>query len=65
MRPSHKQKHTIILFAMKLIIKKIKSDLYNVLVKGDSDKTEQARVFVLLTVPVLSILFLLGQAPVY
>ena len=50
---------------MKLIIKKIKSDLYNVLVKGDSDKTEQARVFVLLTVPVLSMLFLFGQAPVY
>ena len=50
---------------MKLIIKRIKSDLYNVFVKGDSDKVEQARVFVLLTVPFLSVLFAFGRFPVY
>lgn len=63
--PSHKQKHTINLFTMTSIIKKIKSDLYNVFVKGESDKVEQARVFVLFAVPFLFVLFTLGRFPGY
>lgn len=47
---------------MKAITTKLKSDLYNVFVKGDSDKVEQARVFVVLAVPFLVVLFAFGQA---
>jgi hypothetical protein len=50
---------------MTSIIKKIKSDLYNVFVKGESDKVEQARVFVLFAVPFLFLLFTLGRFPGY
>jgi hypothetical protein len=50
---------------MTSIIKKIKSDLYNVFVKGDSDKVEQARVFLLFSVPFLFVLFTFGRFPGY
>ncbi|WP_374951450.1 hypothetical protein [Mucilaginibacter sp.] len=50
---------------MKRIITKLKADLYKVFVIGDSDKVEQARVFVLLAVPVFTVLFAFGSFPEY
>ncbi|MFD0767216.1 hypothetical protein ACFQZI_20340 [Mucilaginibacter lutimaris] len=50
---------------MKNAINTILTDLNHVFVKGDSDKVEQARVFFLLAIPALSLLFTIGQFPVY
>jgi len=53
------------MFTMKNAIKTILTDLNHVFVKGDSDKVEQARVFLLLTIPFMSIMFIYGQFPIY
>ena len=50
---------------MQKFINTLKTDLNHVFVKGDSDKAEQARVFVLLAVPALSALFSIGQYSIY
>ncbi|MES2266202.1 MAG: hypothetical protein V4520_05560 [Bacteroidota bacterium] len=50
---------------MKNAIKTILTDLNHVFVKGDSDKVEQARVFFLLAIPSLLVLFTVGRFPVY
>lgn len=46
-------------------IQKLKIDLYHVFVKGDADKTEMARVFLLLAVPFTAVMFAFGQAAIY
>jgi hypothetical protein len=53
------------MFIMKKFLNTLKTDLNHVFVKGDSDKVEQARVFVLLAIPALSVLFTLGQFSIY
>jgi hypothetical protein len=53
------------MYAMKQLIYTIKTDLNHVFVKGDSDKVEQARVFILLAMPALSVLFAIGHFPAY
>ncbi|WP_162499773.1 hypothetical protein [Mucilaginibacter terrigena] len=50
---------------MKNAIKTILTDINHVIIKGESDKTEQARVFLLLAVPVMSAIFTFGQFPLY
>ena len=53
------------MFTMKKLINTIKTDLIHVFVKGDSDKVEQARVFFLLAVPAVSLIFTFGRFPLY
>lgn len=50
---------------MKNAIKTILTDINHVFVKGDSDKVEQARVFFLLAIPLMAVLFTVGQFPNY
>jgi len=49
---------------MKTALKNLKADVLHVLVQGDSNTVEQARVFILLAVPVLSAIFMFGKFPV-
>jgi hypothetical protein len=53
------------MFTMKNFINTIITDINHVIVKGDSDKVEQARVFILLAIPALTILFSFGRFPGY
>lgn len=53
------------MFTMKNFINTIITDINNVIIKGDSDKVEQARVFILLAIPALTILFSFGRFPGY
>lgn len=53
------------MFTMKKFINTIITDINNVLVKGDSNKVEQARVFILLAIPAMTILFSFGRFPGY
>jgi hypothetical protein len=50
---------------MKNVITVIKSDLNHVFVMGISDKVEQARVFFLLAIPFMSVMYAFGQFPLY
>ncbi|MET3980805.1 hypothetical protein ABIB62_003409 [Mucilaginibacter sp. UYP25] len=50
---------------MKNAINTILADINHVFVKGDSDKVEQARVFFLMAIPLLSVIFSAGQFPIY
>ncbi|MCO5936265.1 MULTISPECIES: hypothetical protein [Mucilaginibacter] len=50
---------------MKNAINTILTDINHVFVKGESDKVEQARVFFLLAVPIMSIIFGIGEFPIY
>lgn len=50
---------------MKKAINTILTDINNVFIKGDSNKVEQARMFLLLAVPVMSLLYIFGQFPIY
>ncbi|GGH02867.1 hypothetical protein [Mucilaginibacter phyllosphaerae] len=50
---------------MKNAIKTILTDLNHVFVKGESNKVEQARVFLLLIIPVMSVIYSLGEFPRY
>ena len=53
------------MLGMKKFIDTLKTDLNHVFIKGDSDKVEQARVFILLALPAFSLLFGIGHFPVY
>jgi hypothetical protein len=46
---------------MKAKLNTIKADLYKVFVMGNADNLQMARVYVLITVPVLTAMFLLGH----
>ncbi|QHS56173.1 hypothetical protein GWR56_11730 [Mucilaginibacter sp. 14171R-50] len=50
---------------MKNAIKTILSDINHVIIKGESDKTEQARVFLLLAIPSICAVFTFGPPPLY
>jgi hypothetical protein len=50
---------------MKNAIKTLLTDLNHVIIKGDSDKVEQARVFILLIIPAMSAIYTFGKFPVY
>jgi hypothetical protein len=50
---------------MKNFINTIITDINHVIIKGDSDKVEQARVFILFAIPALAILFSFGRFPIY
>jgi len=50
---------------MKNAITTILTDLNHVFVKGTADKVEQARVFFLLAVPFMSVIYTVGQFPPY
>jgi hypothetical protein len=50
---------------MKNIIKNLRTDLYRVLVQGNADTTQMARVFFVLAIPSLTPLFIFGRFPVY
>jgi len=45
---------------MKARIKNLKADLYNVFVMGDASNGQLARVYVLLTAPVLTLILAMG-----
>jgi len=46
---------------MKAKIQTIKADLYNVFVMGNANNLQMARVYVLLTIPALMVLFAIGN----
>jgi hypothetical protein len=48
---------------MKNFINTIITDINHVIVRGESDKVEQARVFILLAIPALTVLITLGRFP--
>ncbi|MFD0792908.1 hypothetical protein ACFQZX_04725 [Mucilaginibacter litoreus] len=50
---------------MKKLIETLITDLNHVFVKGNSDKVEQARVFILLAIPAALVVYTMGQFPVY
>jgi len=45
---------------MKTKIQTIKADLYNVFVMGNANNLQMARVYVLLTIPALTVLLAIG-----
>jgi hypothetical protein len=45
---------------MKANLEDLKADLYNVFVKGDANNREMARVYLLLTAPILTVILALG-----
>jgi hypothetical protein len=53
------------MLTMKNFINTIITDINHVLVKGESNKVEQARIFILLAIPALTILFSFGRFPGY
>jgi hypothetical protein len=59
------QQITTNMFTMKKFINTIITDINHVIVKGDSDKVEQARIFILLAIPAMIILFSFGRSPGY
>jgi len=50
---------------MRANLKTLKNDLYNVFVEGNAQSEQVARVFLVLAVPVTSVLMVLGHMPVY
>lgn len=46
---------------MKTTLNNIKTDLYHVFVEGNAKSQELARVFVLLAIPFMSVVFLFGH----
>jgi hypothetical protein len=46
---------------MKTKIQTIKADLYNVFVMGNANNLQMARVYFLLTIPALTVLFAIGK----
>ena len=46
---------------MKTKIQTIKADLYNVFVMGNANNLQMARVYFLLTIPALTVLFTIGR----
>jgi hypothetical protein len=46
---------------MKTKIQNIKADLYNVFVMGNANNLQMARVYFLLTIPALTVLFAIGK----
>jgi hypothetical protein len=46
---------------MKTKIQTIKADLYNVFVMGNANNLQMARVYFLLTIPALTVLFAIGR----
>ena len=46
---------------MKTKIQTIKADLYNVFVMGNANNLQMARVYFLLTIPALTVLFAVGK----
>lgn len=59
------QTETTTCLIMKKAIDTLITDLNHVFVKGDSDKVEQARVFLLLATPIMSVMYAFGQFPIY
>ena len=46
---------------MKAKIQNLKKDIYNVFVLGNADNMQQARVYFLITVPMLTLFFALSH----
>ncbi|WP_184549374.1 hypothetical protein [Mucilaginibacter sp. FT3.2] len=46
---------------MKALLKILKNDLYKVFVTGNADNVQLAKAYFLLAVPVLTVLFTLGN----